>query len=43
MDPATLNRLEQGKGNPNLRTLEKIADVLGVGIVDLLEPENPKL
>jgi transcriptional regulator with XRE-family HTH domain len=25
MDPATLNRLEQGKGNPNIRTLERVA------------------
>ncbi|MDP9488389.1 MAG: helix-turn-helix transcriptional regulator, partial [Actinomycetota bacterium] len=35
MDPATLNRIEQGKGNPNLKTLEKLANALGVGIVDL--------
>ncbi len=42
MDPATLNRIEQGKGNPNLRTLEKLADALGVGVVDLLEPEAGK-
>ncbi len=43
MDPATLNRIEQGKGNPNLKTLEKLANALGVGIVDLLEPEAPKV
>ncbi|MDP9487227.1 MAG: helix-turn-helix domain-containing protein [Actinomycetota bacterium] len=42
MDPATLNRIEQGKGNPNLKTLEKLANALGVGIVDLLEPEAGK-
>jgi transcriptional regulator with XRE-family HTH domain len=36
MDPATLNRLEQGKGNPNLRTLERVADALGVEVADLL-------
>lgn len=41
MDPATLNRIEQGKGNPNLKTLEKLAEALGVGVVDLLE-EAPK-
>jgi transcriptional regulator with XRE-family HTH domain len=41
MDPATLNRIEQGKGNPNLKTLEKLADALGVGVIDLLE-EAPK-
>jgi transcriptional regulator with XRE-family HTH domain len=36
MDPATLNRLEQGKGNPNLRTLERVADALGVEAAELL-------
>jgi transcriptional regulator with XRE-family HTH domain len=35
MDPATLNRLEQGKGNPNLKTLERVAGALGVEVVDL--------
>ena len=42
MDPATLNRLEQGKGNPNLRTLERVADALGVGITELLGDDSPK-
>ncbi|MDQ3637590.1 MAG: helix-turn-helix domain-containing protein [Actinomycetota bacterium] len=36
MDPATLNRLERGTGNPNLKTLERVADALGVGVADLL-------
>jgi transcriptional regulator with XRE-family HTH domain len=36
MDPATLNRLEQGKGNPNLRTLERVAEALDVEVIDLL-------
>jgi transcriptional regulator with XRE-family HTH domain len=36
MDPATLNRLEQGKGNPNIRTLERVAGALGVEVADLL-------
>jgi len=36
MDPATLNRLEQGKGNPNLKTLERVAEALGVEVADLL-------
>jgi transcriptional regulator with XRE-family HTH domain len=40
MDPATLNRLEQGKGNPNLKTLERVADALGVEVVDLLGKEE---
>jgi transcriptional regulator with XRE-family HTH domain len=36
MDPATLNRLERGTGNPNLKTLERVADALGVEVADLL-------
>ncbi len=36
MDPATWNRLEQGKGNPNLKTLERVADTLGVEVAELL-------
>jgi transcriptional regulator with XRE-family HTH domain len=36
MDPATLNRLERGTGNPNLKTLERVAGALGVGVADLL-------
>lgn len=35
MDPATLNRIEQGKANPNLKTIEKVAAALGVEVVDL--------
>lgn len=35
MDPATLNRLEQGKGNPNLQTLERVAYALDVEVIDL--------
>lgn len=35
MDPATLNRLEQGKANPNLKTLEKLADALEVEVPEL--------
>jgi transcriptional regulator with XRE-family HTH domain len=42
MDPATLNRLEQGKGNPNIKTLEKLAEALGVRVSALLEEEAPK-
>src|SRR5215212_9659002 len=34
MDPATLNRLERGSGNPNLKTLERVADALGVEVAD---------
>ena len=36
MDPATLNRLERGTGNPNLKTLERVANVLEVGVANLL-------
>ena len=42
MDPATLNRLEQGKGNPNIKTLERVARVLDVRIAELLEDTAPK-
>ena len=42
MDPATLNRLERGTGNPNLKTLERVADALGVGIAELLKDTSPK-
>lgn len=42
MDPATLNRIEQGKGNPNLKTLGKLADALEVTLVELLEGESKK-
>jgi transcriptional regulator with XRE-family HTH domain len=34
MDPATLNRLERGTGNPNLKTLERVAGALGVEVAD---------
>jgi len=36
MDPATLNRIEQGKGNPNLKTLQRLAEALDVEVGDLL-------
>ena len=39
MDPATLNRLEQGKGNPNLKTLERVAEALGVEVADFFPNE----
>jgi transcriptional regulator with XRE-family HTH domain len=42
MDPATLNRLERGSGNPNLKTLQRVADALDVGITELLEHASPK-
>lgn len=34
MDPATLNRIEQGKANPNVKTLEKLARALDVEVAD---------
>jgi transcriptional regulator with XRE-family HTH domain len=34
MDPATLNRLERGTGNPNLKTLERVAEALEVEVAD---------
>ena len=43
MNPATLNRIEQGKANPNIKTLERLAEALGVGLTELLENESPKV
>jgi transcriptional regulator with XRE-family HTH domain len=43
MDPATLNRLEQGKGNPNLKTLERVADALGVEVADFFPKATASL
>jgi transcriptional regulator with XRE-family HTH domain len=40
MDPATLNRLERGTGNPNLKTLERVADALAVEVADFF-PKAP--
>ncbi len=37
---ATLSQIEAGKGNPRLETLVDIAEALGVGVADLLEPEG---
>jgi transcriptional regulator with XRE-family HTH domain len=34
MNPATLNRIEMGKASPNLKTLERLADALGVEVGD---------
>jgi transcriptional regulator with XRE-family HTH domain len=34
MDPATLNRLEQGKANPNLKTLERLAAAMDIEVAD---------
>jgi transcriptional regulator with XRE-family HTH domain len=40
MDPATLNRLERGTGNPNLKTLERVAVALEVEVADFF-PKAP--
>jgi transcriptional regulator with XRE-family HTH domain len=42
MNPATLNRIEQGKANPNIRTLERLAEALGISLVELLADDSPK-
>lgn len=42
MNPATLNRIEMGKANPNLKTLERLAAALGVSVPTLLEADYPK-
>ena len=43
MDPATLNRLEQGKGNPNIKTLERLAAAMGVEVADFFPRSEPRL
>src|SRR5918993_2157608 len=44
MDPATLNRLERGTGNPNLKTLERVAEALGVEVADFFPKDlSPRL
>jgi transcriptional regulator with XRE-family HTH domain len=35
LDPSTVNQIETGARQPNTRTLEKLAEVLGVGVSDL--------
>ena len=42
MNPATLNRIEMGKANPNLKTLERLADALDITVSRLLEDDSPK-
>jgi len=42
MNPATLNRIEMGRANPNLKTLERLADALGITVSRLLEDDSPK-
>lgn len=43
MNPATLNRIEQGKANPNIKTLERLADALGVGVAELFPKAQASL
>lgn len=37
----TLKQVESGKGNPTVRTLQKLADALGLEIVLQVKPMNP--
>ena len=37
VDWSAINRIELGKANPRLDTLEKLAKALGVGLRDLME------
>ena len=37
LDRVTLNRIESGRGNPTLDTLERIAAGLGISLPELLE------
>lgn len=45
LDRSYISRLERGLENPTINTLDKIADVLGVGMSDLMakpKGERPK-
>jgi transcriptional regulator with XRE-family HTH domain len=37
----TLKQVESGKGNPTVKTLQKLADALGLEIVLQVKPMNP--
>jgi transcriptional regulator with XRE-family HTH domain len=37
-----ISEIENGRGNPTLDTLEKIAKVLNIQAIDLLRPDKPK-
>jgi transcriptional regulator with XRE-family HTH domain len=37
-----ISEIENGRGNPTLDTIEKIARVLNIQTIDLLRPEKPK-
>src|SRR5690606_35666407 len=39
----SLSQIERGKGNPSIRTLQKIADVLGLRIGDLVEASTESI
>lgn len=38
LNKGTISRIEAGKGNPSLETLERIARALGVTVADLFHP-----
>ncbi len=42
LNPATVNQIERGARNASPRTLRKLADALGVSLVDLIEGNYPK-
>jgi DNA-binding XRE family transcriptional regulator len=42
LNPATVNQIERGARNASPSTLRKLADALGVSLVDLIEGNYPK-
>lgn len=36
-----IGEIERGRGNPALQTLARLADALGVGLIDMLVDERP--
>jgi transcriptional regulator with XRE-family HTH domain len=40
MDPSSINLIERGQRNASTRSVQKIADALGVGVGDLFAPKG---
>src|SRR5215212_2018495 len=43
LNPATVNQIERGARNASPGTLRKLAEALGVSLVDLIEGDYPKV
>jgi transcriptional regulator with XRE-family HTH domain len=43
VNKATINQIERGRRSPNVETLEKLSDALGVGVVDFFPKAQASL